>query len=162
LAPHNRATAVWGRFHHLIVAGLFLVLIGCSELKDNDIASRLAKDRSTFEQLAKLAEEKQLWCAESSDHTLKCNDPDALPLFERLNKHDGVRSVQTKTDVPRVSDGVYFAMVNYGLITTNSESKGLLYSTTRPSPLVHDTGQREDIPRRFNAVSQNWYVFTTP
>jgi hypothetical protein len=142
--------------------GLFLFLIGCSDLKDSDIASRLASDRSTFERMAKMAEANQLSCFEAPSHVLKCDDPDALPLFERLHKREGVRAVHTKMNVPRVSSGVYFAMATYGPITTNSESKGLLYATTKPQPLVADTDEHEDVPRRFNALDGNWYVFATP
>lgn len=149
---------VWRILRGICSACFLLSMIGCSNLNDGDIASRLAKDRPTFERLAKMAEERQLSCSEDAGHVLKCDDPEALPLFERLNKSDGVRSVHTKTDEPHVSSGVYFAMASYGLITTNSESKGLLYATTKPMPLVADTDKHEDVPRRFNALYGNWYV----
>ncbi len=158
----NAAVPICGILRGLCSTGLFALMIGCSDLRDNDIASRLANDRSTFERLAKMAKENQLSCFEGTDHVSKCDDPEALPLFETLKKRDGVRSVHMKANVPRVSSGVYFAMVTYGLTTTNSSSKGLLYATTTPLPVVSDTDQHQDIPRRFNPLCGNWYVFATP
>jgi hypothetical protein len=156
---HARVLAVFGAVVSTI---LFLVLTACSELKDRDIALRFERDRGGFEQLAKMAATKQLSCSERSDHSLECTDAEALPLFAGLNKRDGVHSVQTESGMPRVAGGVYFVMASYGLITTNSWSKGLLYATAKPSPIVTDTDEHEDVPRRYSALSGNWYVFATP
>ncbi len=159
-----RSVPAWvtGVFRAITSVILFLALGGCSELKDRDVASRLAHDRGSFEQVAKMATSKPLSCSEGSDHALECTDPEALPLFAAINKRDGVRSVQTESGEPRVASGVYFVMTTYGLITTNSWSKGLLYATANPSPVVADTDKHEDVPRRYNALYGNWYVFAIP
>lgn len=104
-----------GIFRTVTAVILFLVLAGCSELKDGDVASRLTRDRGSFEHLAKMATSKPLSCSEGSDHVLECNDPEALPLFAAINKRDGVRSVQTEGDVPRVASGVYFVTGKTGV-----------------------------------------------
>jgi hypothetical protein len=145
-----------------LIAILFLALGGCADIRDRDIASMFARDQVTFEGLAQIGISAGLSCYEARDGSLQCSNASARPLFEQLHQKDGVRAIQAKAGGAQAGKAVYFVVASYGPITTNSYSKGLVYATAPLSPLVENTDDHPEVPRRYKPLGGNWYVFTTP
>jgi hypothetical protein len=111
--------------------------------------------------MAKLGFSTNLSC-QVHDGDLECSDGSALPLFEALNKGATVKAVQARSDIPQLGNAVYFVLASYGLITTNSYSRGVIYSTSDLRPVVRNTGEHPEMRFRFKPLAEHWYVFTMP
>lgn len=140
---------------------LCIGLVGCSDVRDRDIASSFENNRAAFERVVKLAISSDLSC-QADKGELKCNNQGALPTFEELHKKAEVNAIQARKDIPQLGNAVYFVMASYGPITTNSYSKGVVYSTASLSPIVENTANHPDMRFRFRTLDDHWYVFVMP
>lgn len=143
-------------------AALLCLLFGsCSDRPDRDVSSTFAKNRAIFETIAKLGLSTDLSC-QTHDGDLQCNNPAVRPLFEALHKNADVKAIQASNDIPQLGNSVYFVMASYGLITTNSYSKGIAYSTASLTPTADNTADHPDMRFRFKPLADHWYVFVMP
>lgn len=138
-----------------------LILGSCSDIRDRDISNSFAKNRAAFESIAKLGISTDLSC-QVHGGDLECNNPAARPIFDALHKNADVKAIQARNDIPQLGNSVYFVMASYGPITTNSYSKGLVYSTMSLTPSVDNTADHPDMRFRFRPLTDHWYVFVMP
>ena len=140
---------------------LAVALQSCSNISDNEIAQRFAEHRADFERVAKLGLSTRLSC-QATGSEIKCNSKILNSLFQTLHKEADVQSIEARADIPQLGKSVFFVIADYGLITTNSYSKGILYSTDPISPVVENTGDHDDMRFRFRPIADHWYVFVMP
>jgi hypothetical protein len=160
----RRASQVVGVVNSLFVSCLVLIcltLTGCTDISDQAVSSYFAKNRNAFERMAKLGVSSGLSC-QARGGKLECNEGSALTLFEALHRDADVNAVQARSDIPELGNAVYFVVANYGLITTNSYSKGVIYSTSSLLPVVSNTDEHPEMRFRFKPLADHWYVFTMP
>ena len=158
----GRQTPSWAR---QLLLSSFLVFLGllqsCADISDREIVQRFEQHRADFERLARVGLSTGLSC-EATGQGTKCNSETAQSMFQELHKEAGVKSVQAREDIPQLGNSVSFVMAGYGLITTNSYSKGIAYSTAPLSPVVENTDNHADMRFRFRRIADHWYVFVMP
>lgn len=145
----------------LLLAWLYVWLGSCVDVQDRNVAISFEKNRSAFEAIAKLAISTNLSCEADSGEP-QCNNGSARPLFKILYRNAHVMAVQARSDIPQLGNAVYFVMDTYGPITTNSYSKGIVYSTGTLSPRVDNTADHPEMRYRFRTLGGHWYIFVMP
>lgn len=157
-APQLRlAKAIW----ILVLALLFCLMTGC-EITDRTISENFMKNRATFDRMVELGLSKDLSCYEAPGSVTQCTDPVAIKPFEEMRNSIGVTSIRATQNIPQLGNAVCFTMASYGVLVTDSYSKGLVYSTQALQPLVDDTSDHPELRFRFHRIADHWYVFTMP
>ena len=137
------------------------LLQSCSEINDKQIVRIFESHRAALDRIAKIGLSSDLSC-NATDREVKCNNATAQPIFEALSREAGVKAIRARSDIPQLGNAVYFVIADYGFITTNSYSKGIVYSAASLSPVVDDTQSRAEMRFRFRPIADHWYVFVMP
>jgi hypothetical protein len=106
-------------------------MAGC-EITDRAISQSFTKNRESFDRIVQIGLSKDFSCYEAPGAVMQCTNPIATKTFEELRKNAGVSSIRAMQGIPQLGNAVCFTMASYGVLVTDSYSKGVVYSAQAP------------------------------
>ena len=164
MGPVSRAY-LWpaNTFLGLLTCVLLSVVGSCSaEISDLDIAQEFTRNKALFDQIVRIGLSTDLSCYESTGNVATCSNPTATATFDALRSLARIKAIHARHGLPEPGDTVCFVVAEYGMLTTNSYTKGLVYSASALQPIVESTDDHPDLKYRFKRIANHWYVFTMP